>query len=849
MSLFKTKEWWRTRCGANETFDKHSLLAAPLFGNERQDILVVGSHDGYLRMYSPSSRWVDETKSPTNYKSTDLMIETRLDDCIVDMKAGKFVSGSQDLRLAVLTPSKLTVYNVALVDQSTEYGDRCELKIAYEHPLPRFPASLTVGPFGGVRGRDFLCVQCLDGTLLFYEQEMFAFSQVTRNRLLAEPIIYVPRYDLFVAASSSWYLECHRYQSMAEWSRSTERVSGSANGAEERDAQHRRANATSLEPDWTYNIGEAVLGIEAVTLSSFEVGIVVLGEKHLYCLKDNCTSVKYAKRLEYKPLCFRAYVIEPDGKLMVLVIADTSTLMIYEGSTLKWSAQLPFAPVAVARVQLEHLQGVIVVLSADGRLEACYLGSEPSLFVAPPLHPRGYDYTAAEQELAELRALSRKSKDSENRASDAGMDAELIVSINVSLDSNSSDHRSDNEVEAQLQPICNVTIELSSYAVLSDVQVCVDVCKPLVVADDFYALPNLCERHATKTRVYVDGDLPAISSEIRATVTYRTDAGALRSVRRTSQLPLKTMLRSCPPESSASFVTVIKSGAPLLTFTQLFPEFSADQSQRQGWNALGLRHLNSGHTVTVASGNAGNRYRVQSNDGLSSTLVVSRLIDRSRSKNEESVGTTIGQNHIRLVHQRIDDHFAARQKINRITNEIGLLTSQLRNVERKMLRAVRERNERSLPDTGLPFLFDSTCDTIFALLEQLAQARAERERAGHELRCSVELLLLLVRSNATNDKYEALRAAIGFEPRPSDRFDWEEIADAALVALLKSVLKKPATSETRSSSTWNALTPISSNKEVNKLKTRLAHAIRRLEGSRESDIAEIELNDGNVESA
>lgn len=96
-------------------------------------------------------------------------------------------------------------------------------------------------------------------------------------------------------------------------------------------------------------------------------------------------------------------------------------------------------------------------------------------------------------------------------------------------------------------------------------------------------------------------------------------------------------------------------------------EFSADQSQRQGWNALGLRHLNSGHTVTVVSGNAGNRYRVQSNDGLSSTLVVSRLIDRSRSKKEESVGTTIGQNHIRLVHQRIDDHFAARQKINRIT--------------------------------------------------------------------------------------------------------------------------------------------------------------------------------------
>lgn len=37
---------------------------------------------------------------------------------------------------------------------------------------------------------------------------------------------------------------------------------------------------------------------------------------------------------------------------MVLVIADTGTLMIYEGTTLKWSAQLPFTPVAVARAQL-----------------------------------------------------------------------------------------------------------------------------------------------------------------------------------------------------------------------------------------------------------------------------------------------------------------------------------------------------------------------------------------------------------------------------------------------------------------------------------------------------------------
>lgn len=53
---------------------------------------------------------------------------------------------------------------------------------------------------------------------------------------------------------------------------------------------------------------------------------------------------------------------------------------------------------------------MIVVLSEEGQLEACYLGSEPSLFIAPPLHRRGYDYVAAEDELMELRKLAKRNK-------------------------------------------------------------------------------------------------------------------------------------------------------------------------------------------------------------------------------------------------------------------------------------------------------------------------------------------------------------------------------------------------------------------------------------------------------
>jgi Bardet-Biedl syndrome 9 protein len=60
----------------------------------------------------------------------------------------------------------------------------------------------------------------------------------------------------------------------------------------------------------------------------------------------------------------------------------------------------------------KNLEGAIVILSEEGRLEVCYLGSEPSLFVAPPIHRRGFDYAAAEKELLELRKLMKQSPSS-----------------------------------------------------------------------------------------------------------------------------------------------------------------------------------------------------------------------------------------------------------------------------------------------------------------------------------------------------------------------------------------------------------------------------------------------------
>lgn len=60
---------------------------------------------------------------------------------------------------------------------------------------------------------------------------------------------------------------------------------------------------------------------------------------------------------------------------------------------------------------------------------------------------------------------------------------------------------------------------------------------------------------------------------------------------------------------------------------------------------------------------------------------------------------------------------------SQVQNEIGLVSTQLRNIEKKMLRTVRERSTRSLTTTGLPFLLESTSHALSTLLNDLAVAR------------------------------------------------------------------------------------------------------------------------------
>ena len=88
--------------------------------------------------------------------------------------------------------------------------DSYQMVLLYQHKLARSAFSLTIGHFGGVINKDFMCVQSIDGAISIFEQESYTFSRFLPDFLLPNPIVYVDRTDSLITLSSSYEVESFR---------------------------------------------------------------------------------------------------------------------------------------------------------------------------------------------------------------------------------------------------------------------------------------------------------------------------------------------------------------------------------------------------------------------------------------------------------------------------------------------------------------------------------------------------------------------------------------------------------------------------------------------------------------
>ncbi|CAM9513060.1 unnamed protein product, partial [Hapterophycus canaliculatus] len=108
MSLFRAREWWSTKLGEGEEFDRGSMA----LGNVDNDSsggrkIVTGSFQGVLRVHNPVN---------AGFHIEDLLLEQDLGAPILQVSVGRFIPAAPQVNaIAVLHPRRLGVYTMEAV--------------------------------------------------------------------------------------------------------------------------------------------------------------------------------------------------------------------------------------------------------------------------------------------------------------------------------------------------------------------------------------------------------------------------------------------------------------------------------------------------------------------------------------------------------------------------------------------------------------------------------------------------------------------------------------------------------------------------------------------------------------
>uniref|UniRef100_A0A8D2DEG0 Bardet-Biedl syndrome 9 n=1 Tax=Sciurus vulgaris TaxID=55149 RepID=A0A8D2DEG0_SCIVU len=750
MSLFKARDWWSTVLGEKEEFDQGCLCLADVDNSGNgQDKIIVGSFMGYLRIFNPHP-----VKTGDGAQAEDLLLEVQLRDPVLQVEVGKFVSGTEMLHLAVLHSRKLCVYSVSGTLGNVEHGNQYQLKLMYEHNLQRTACNMTYGSFGGVKGRDLICIQSVDGMLMVFEQESYAFGRFLPGSLLPGPLAYSSRTDSFITVSSCRQVESYKYQVLA--------FATDADKRQETE-QQKLGSGKRLVVDWALNIGEQALDICIVSFNQSTSSVFVLGERNFFCLKEN-GQIRFMKKLDCSPSCFLPYCSVSEGTVNTLIGNHKNMLHVYQDVTLKWATQLPHVPVAVRVGCFHDLKGVIVTLSDDGRLQCSYLGTDPSLFQAPKVESRELNYDELDVELKELQRIIKVVK-SQGVWPMHEKEDDLNVSAMVSSNFDSVSQAADVEVGTDVVPSITVKITLQNRIVLPKVKLSIYVQPPLVLTCDQF------------TFEFLD----------------RNPDGTPRVIQCKFRLPLKLICLPGQPSKTANHKLTIDTNKSPVSLLSLFPGF-ANQSDDDQVNVMGFRFL-GGSQVTLLASKTSQRYRIQSEQFEDLWLITNELILRLQKYFEKQgikdfacsfSGTMPLQEYFELI----DHHFELRINGEKLEELLSERAVQFRAIQRRLL--TRFKDKTPAPLQHLDVLLDGTYKQVIALADAVEENQGNLFQSFTRLKSATHLVILLIGlwQKLSADQIAILEAAFLPLQEDTQELGWEETVDAAISHLLKTCLSK-----------------------------------------------------------
>ncbi|XP_069814544.1 protein PTHB1 isoform X1 [Dendropsophus ebraccatus] len=812
MSLFKARDWWSATLGENEEFDQGCLSVADVDNSgSGQDKIIVGSFSGFLRIFSPHP-----SKAGDGIQAEDLLLEVQLRDPVLQVEVGKFVSGTELLHLAVLHPKKLCVYSVSGTLGNVEHGNQYQIKLMYEHNLQRTACNMTHGPFGGVKGRDLICIQSMDGMLMFFEQESYAFGRYLPGFLLPGPLRYSAKTDSFVTVSSCRQVESYKYQVLA--------VATDADTKKEIE-QQKISSGKKLLADWILNIGEQALDISIVSFNHTIFSIFVLGERNFFCLKEN-GQIRFMKKLEYSPSCFLPYCSVSEGTINSLVGNHNNMLLVYQDVTLRWAAQLPHIPVAVKVANFQDMKGIIVTLSDSGHLQCSYFGTDPSLFQAPKVESRDINYDELDMEMKELQRIIKEATKTQDILPKIEKEDDMTLLANVSPVLDAVSQATDSAVES----VPSVTVKFCIRARLHVQKTVLSISVPpfLALTQDkyiFYSIePGMSK--SVSVSVFLKGNCPPADLEGSAVVSYSTPTGVPRVAQCKFRLPLRLVCLPIQPSKAANHKLTIDTNKPPVNLVNLFPDF-VERGDDDQVSVLGFQLL-AGQKVALLASKTSQRYRIQSEKFEDLWLIVKELIVRFeeyflKQGIKDFTCSFSGPIPLQEYFELIDQHFELRMNTERYEKLLSERAIQFRAIQKLLL--TRFKDKTPAPLQNLDTLLDGTYRQVLGIADATEELQNNLFRAFVKLKTATQLIIVLIGlwQKLSKDQISILESTFLPLQQDGQELGWEESVDAALSHLLRTCLSKSSKEQA-----LNLTSQLSIPKDTSKLKKHITLLCDRL---------------------
>jgi len=794
--------------------------------------VVTGSFQGMLRIYNPKER---------DFKVEDLMLEQNLEEPIIQVEAGHFTSNG-GISIAVLHPRKLAVYTLAAVGSNQNQASYFSLHKNYEHKLERTAANFVYGSFGGISPNiHYICLQSMDGQLVVYEHESFAFSRFLHNFLLPGPLCYCSKLDSFITCNSSFEIECYKYQVLASSAEGKSESRGDAGSL----TQQKR-----VQVDWRFILGEAALDIRvgrfSRTLTTCQVDIMVLAERTMYCLSE-VGEPRMQMRFDYTPACFTLYrnAAEDSGGPThnVIVASSTGAMHLYRDTQLIWAAKGDVLPVSLSVGTFGGLKGLVVSLDDTGSLALSYMGTDPPLNVVGGFEGKELNYEEMDEEHRRLLTTIREatSETKQEPTDKVTLRAQVPGQLDAGSTMVDDDHRYGGH-ERRRGLTVRIFVSYSGHATIDNLKLSIRPPAPLAASQELIPVPSV--RGGSRTPVIVpvtlltgNSGLPP-SNVLTVMASYTTASGEPRSAHAEVALPLCLFCQVVPPLKNAGYKITLDSNRMPPQLTALFDDLVSssalanDTNQRNAANNVLTFQYFSGHDVTILVSKSAGRYRLQSGTFEALWLVVTELHNRLTEYFTSAGGKGGGEGPFSITFTEtlplqdffnlIDAHFQTRQELKKIGEELASRAHQFRSIQKRLLVRFKDRNPAPLQH--LDVLLEGTFQQLNLLGAEMASCQGLLQAAADRLSCGCELVLMLVRCRFGLDaeSYETLRGYLSPVVNDSLEQGWEECTEAAMTHLLRTSLAKSAKEAVGLST---QLTPLA---DTNKLKKHIGLVCERL---------------------